>query len=69
MIRDPDDLKAEIKDILVRKRSGIPTNHDEEEVLENALDTIEWLVHRRQHSENALDTIKWLVHRRQHSDG
>lgn len=51
-IQDPDDLKTQLRDILVRKRSGIPTNHDEEEVLENVLDTIEWLQHRRQYSDD-----------------
>ena len=46
MIQNPDDLKAQLRDIIVRKRSSLP-HHDEETVLENALDTIEWLQRRR----------------------
>lgn len=51
MIQNPDDLKAQLRDIIVRKRSGLPTHHDEETVLENALDTIEWLQRRMEYAD------------------
>ena len=41
MIQNPDDLKAQLRDIIVRKRSGLPTTM-KRPCWENALDTIEW---------------------------